>query len=90
MYTIKYHTGVQDDTADTIEEAMQTGDKHAAYTQQPITIHDETGKELYRRPWWGTKYDSEEDPDTVNPIPFCGSGYYGDWQDGMEDYQYDL
>lgn len=79
MYYINYHTGVEDDTAETIEQAMQIADDAACYTQQKITIEDGNGNVVMTRPWWGVEYDPNED-DCENPICFGSYGYYGDWQ----------
>lgn len=51
MYYINYHTGVEDDTAETLEQAMQIADDAACYTQQKITIEDENGNAVMTRYW---------------------------------------
>lgn len=78
-YYINYHTGSGNETAADLDEAKRIADENAAYTQEAITIHDETGDEVARRNWWGVKYDPENDPDTEDPICFGDYGYYGDW-----------
>ena len=80
LYYIKYHTGAGDETAASIDEAKRIADDGAAYTQQSITIEDEDGNEITRRPWWGVEYDPDETEDTVDEIISFGKfGYYGAW-----------
>ena len=78
-YYINYNTVAGDEWADTLEAAKELADDGAAYTQQPITIEDEDGNEITRRPWWGVAYDEDEAPEE-SPICFGDFGYFGDWQ----------
>lgn len=78
MYYINYHTGAGDDTADTMDKAMQVADAGAAYTQQDITIEDEAGNVVAIRRWYGVQYNKDED-DAETPICFGDFGYYADW-----------
>ena len=78
MYYINYHTGVEDDTAETIEQAMQIADDAACYTQQKITIEDENGNAVMTRYWCGVEYDPDEH-DCEDPICFGSYGFYRDW-----------
>ena len=78
-YYINYNTGAGNEWADTLEAAKELADDGAAYTQQPIIIEDEDGKEVTRRPWWGVQYD-EDEGDETDPICFGSYGYFGDWQ----------
>lgn len=78
MYIIDYMTGVENDTAGTLDEAKQIADKGASYTQQPIVIRDGDGNEITRRPWWGAYPDNKED-EGENCIYFGDYGYYSDW-----------
>lgn len=80
MYTINYHTGTGNEHADTLDEAKRIADEGAAYTQQPITIEDEDGNEITRRPWWSVAYD-EDAAAEFDPIHIGDYGYYGDWTD---------
>lgn len=77
MYTINYNTGITA-RANTIEEAKRIADAEAAYTQEPITIEDESGDEIARRHWWGVEYDENVAP-CEDPICFGNYGYYDDW-----------
>ena len=81
-YFIKYHTGAGDEWIEgTLQEAMKTADELAAYTQQSISIEDEAGNEVARRPWWGVKYDPDVDEAAEDEvIQFGDYGYYGAWQ----------
>ncbi|TCL43205.1 hypothetical protein [Harryflintia acetispora] len=81
MYYINYHTGAGDNNAETLEQAKVLADQGAAYTQQPITIHDEDGEEVARRNWFGVEYNAEDDQETMDPITYGSFGYYGDWQE---------
>ncbi len=82
MYTINYHTGAGNLTAETIIAAKALADENAAYTQLPITIEDEDGNEVARRCWWGIAYDeSNDDTWCENPITYGDFGYYSDWED---------
>lgn len=79
-YTIDYNTGVTEDVAGTLEEAMAVADDGAAYTQQPITITDEAGNTVARRPWCGLAYNPAEVEDSEDEIIGFGNyGYYGAW-----------
>lgn len=78
-YYICYHTGAGDGVEHTIDSAMRSADRGAAYTQQDITIEDADGDVLWRRRWWGTKYDPDEDC-CEDPICFGDYGFYGDWE----------
>ena len=80
MYYINYCTGAGNERADTLEEAKRIADNGAAYTQQPIIIEDEDGREITRRPWWNVAYNGHALPET-NPICYGDYGYYGDWTD---------
>lgn len=80
MYYIRYNTGAGDKAAKTLEEAKRLADEGAAYTQQPIVIEDEDGREVARRPWWGVPYDEDEAPED-DPIVFGDFGYFGSWID---------
>ncbi len=76
-YKINYHTGAGDaEFTGDIWGAMAEADSGAAYTQQPITIEDEDGNEVARRPWCGVLTGIE---DCQNPIQFGDFGYYADW-----------
>lgn len=76
-YTINYNTGTGDkDYYGDLSGAMDEADSGAAYTQQPITITDERGEEMARRPWVGVLTGIE---DQQNPIQFGDFGYYADW-----------
>ena len=80
MFYIKYHTGAGDETASTIEEAKRIADDGAAYTQLSITIEDEYGNEVARRPWWGVEFDPDATDETIDDIISFGRfGYYGAW-----------
>lgn len=80
MYIVKWHTGVEDDAFDTLDDAMRFADANACYTQQNITIEDEDGNIICERHWWGTAID--DDDDLIDPIDFGAYGYYDDWLDG--------
>lgn len=80
MYIINYHTGAGNEHAATLDEAKRIADEGAAYTQQPIVIEDEDGREITRRPWWNVAYNGDVFPEN-NPICFGHYGYYGDWTD---------
>lgn len=77
-YTINYHTGAGNEVieSDDLAEVMAEADKGAAYTQESITIEDESGKEVARRPWSPVLEGLE---DCSDPIQFGDFGYYGDW-----------
>lgn len=79
-YTINYHTGAGNETieSDDLEAVKAQADEGAAYTQQPITIEDENGKEVARRTWYGTEIS---EGDAEDPIEFGSSGFYGDWNE---------
>lgn len=78
MYHINYHTGAGNFSIDgTLEDAKRAADEGAAYTQQPIIIHDEDGNEVARRQWWGCREGIEECDD---PISYGDFGFYGDWR----------
>lgn len=79
-YTINYHTGAGDEKieSDDLEAVKYRADHGASYTQQPITIEDEDGKELVQRDWNGIEI-SEGDAD--DPITFGTFGFYGDWRE---------
>lgn len=81
-YYINHHTGAGNEYIDgTLADAMQAADAGASYTQEPITIHDDTGAEVARRQWWGVKYDPDEDDAPEDDIIGYGDyGYYGAWQ----------
>ena len=76
-YTINFNTGAGDKVVDdNIYAAMDQADSGATYTQQPITIEDESGNEVARREWYGVS-DGWEDEN--NPIRFGDFGFYADW-----------
>lgn len=76
-YTINYHTGAGNFEFDgDLSDAMNQADSDAAYTQQSITIEDEDGNEIARRPWCSMLTGIE---DQQNPIRFGDFGYYADW-----------
>lgn len=78
MYYVNYHTGAGNETIDgTLEEAMKLADEGACYTQQNITIEDESGTVVALREWWGCMDGIEEMQD---PIKFGSFGFYGDWE----------
>lgn len=82
MYTINYHTGVGNTEEETLELAMKKADEGAAYTQQNITIEDETGNVVAVRKWWGVGYDPEQTEDAPEDIiQFGNFGYYGAWEE---------
>jgi len=77
-YTVKYNTGAGDFTIEgSLHEAMLAADDVVVYTQQPITIVDETGNEVARREWYGVLTGIE---DAEDPIQFGEFGFYADWQ----------
>ena len=76
-YFINYHTGAGDEwVSDDIILAMDTADKHAAYTQRDISIMED-GVELFRRTWYGVE-PSDEERELFNVIEI-GEGFYADW-----------
>ena len=80
-YFVKYHTGAGDfEFNGTLDEAKAAADEGAAYTQQSITICDESGAEIACRVWYGVAYDDAAD-DQENPIRFGDFGFYADWSD---------
>lgn len=80
MFYIKYHTGVEDETAETLQEAMDIADDGACYTQEDITIEDDAGNVVATRYWNGVKWSEDEDDDCVGDvIPFGDFGYYTGW-----------
>jgi hypothetical protein len=77
-YYIDYGTGAGNEWVDgTLDEAKQTADQNASYTQCGIGIFKD-GNEVCYRKWWSTLDDIEE---FENPIQFGSFGYYTDWQD---------
>lgn len=76
MFKLNYHTGAGNSTHDTIDEAMEA--VSTSYTGVSITIDDEDGTELYKLPWWGVAYNSDEDEDAPHS-DFGDNGYYGPW-----------
>jgi hypothetical protein len=77
MYVINYHTGAGNKEVNgDLQAAMAEADAGATYTQQPITIEDEDGTEIARRPWYGVTTGIE---DCENPIQFGTFGFYADW-----------
>ena len=79
MLYIEYHTGAGDETANTLEKAMQIADAGACYTQSKITIADENGNILAERIWYGCKASQDEIDDFDEIIDFGDFGYYGPW-----------
>ena len=76
-YHIHYNTGAGDFTVSgTLEQAMQQADAGAAYTQQDITISDNHGNIIARRPWYGTLTGIDDQSD---PIQFGDFGFFADW-----------
>lgn len=80
-YYINYHTGAGKEIASDLDGAKRIADSGTAYTQEAITIHDDTGAEVTRRNWYGLAYDPDSDTETEDPICFGDFGYYGDWVD---------
>lgn len=76
-FTINFNNGIRhQEECESIENAMKIADERAAYTQESITIENEFGDILARRPWYGCSSGIEE---TTNPIKFGDFGFYGDW-----------
>lgn len=91
MYYINYHTGARKANAETIEEAKRIADEGAIYTQEIITVEDESGKVLWQRAWVETGYTWEEyaeefDVKEEDLMIFGTSGFYAEWQN-VEDWQ---
>lgn len=64
----------------TVETAMESADRDAAYTQQSITIKADDG-EAYIRRWWSVEYDPSETESTEDDIIDFGKlGYYEAWE----------
>lgn len=76
QYTINYNTGVTHMVSGNLDDAKAEADAAASYTQQSITIENEEGEEIARRPWCSTLDGIDECED---PIRFGNYGYYGDW-----------
>lgn len=78
-YTINYHTGAGDITADypSLDDAMREADEGIAYTQAPVTIEDGHGTVLATRMWYGTTDGFEDDEDAVC---FGDFGCYTGWR----------
>lgn len=80
-YVIDFQNGFLKELEGTLEQAMQTADDIAGYTQRNIIIFDEDGKEITRRNWWGVAYDPDETEDAEGEVIQFGSfGYYGAWR----------
>lgn len=81
-YFINYHTGINEWFEGTLDEAKTKADENIAYTQQDVTIDDESGNTVSKRSWSGVSYD-ENDPDKwcESPIVFGTFGFYSDWWD---------
>ena len=78
-YYINYHTGAGNEWIEgTLEEAMAAADRGAAYTQENITVEDESRSVVASRNWYGVDYASA-DVAEENPIRFGDYGYYADW-----------
>lgn len=75
QYWVRYHTGAGDESADSLDEAMDLAVAGVAYTQQDITIEDEDGKLLARLPWCGVA--ATEDDEVV--ADYGKFGFYGEW-----------
>ena len=80
MYTVNYHTGAGNGTAETLDDAKKVADNGACYTQESITIEDENGQTVSMRHWWDCMDGIEG---MENPIRFGAYGYYGDWEDAV-------
>ena len=79
MCYINYHTGAGDETADTMEQAMEIADDGACYTQQDITIEHDNGTVIAERKWYGVQSSQEDLEDGEDIIEFGSFGYYGHW-----------
>ena len=77
-YSINYNTGAGNESGiETIDDAQQSADEGASYTQQDIDIIDEaTGDVVISRRWWGC-LDGIDDCESA--IQFGAFGYFGDW-----------
>ena len=75
MYTIDY--GTTTDTAETIDDAMQTADNNATYNGEDIKIICD-GEIIAIRKWSATRDLFNE---MESPIDFGGFGYYADWSE---------
>lgn len=80
-YHINYHTGAGNEYVEgSLDEAKKIADDGAAYTQEPITIEDEYGEEVARRPWWGIEFRPDETEESREEVLCFGSfGHYGAW-----------
>ena len=80
-FLIDYGTGVGNEYARTIEEAMKKADEGASCTQKDIQIiWLENGDMVTYRKWVGAEFDPSCHDDE-KPILFGKAGFYGDWED---------
>lgn len=78
IYTIDFGTGAGNfEVRGTLAEAKRQADAEICYTQQPVKICDQDGKEVSTRHWYGCYADDDE---FENPI-YVGNGVYDDWYD---------
>lgn len=76
---INYHTGIKDSvTVANLDEAKQIAADGIAYTQEKITIENESGEVLTESRWYGVAPD--EDDDVLERI---GEGFYQAWSDEL-------
>jgi hypothetical protein len=77
-YKINYNTGAGNEAGiETIDEAQQSADEGARYTQEDIDIIDQvTGNTVLTRSWVGCLDGIDECEDAIQ---FGSFGYYGDW-----------
>ena len=75
MYTIDY--GTTKETAEALDDAMQTADNNATYNQHDIKI-TEFGDLVAIRKWSATRDMFGE---MENPLDFGDFGYYADWEE---------
>lgn len=77
-YYINYNTiSPYEADATTLAGAMAEADSGAAYTQEPYSILDESGRELANRHWYGVAPTDEDAQSDI--IEIGGFGFFSAW-----------
>ena len=83
MYYLKMNYEMGYDVFETLDEAMDYADSHAAYTGHDINICDNKGRIIADRVWYGCSADPEI-TDMEKIIDFGEDGFYDEWDDISE------
>lgn len=78
-FIINYNTGAGNrevEGASNLEEVKALAIQGISYTQENISIEDESGNVLSVARWYGV--EPEEDDDVLEIV---GNGFYAEWQD---------